>query len=843
MSDILDDNKINADGENDDGMLIIFPDENTDDEVVEEENDGESFSLSFGKVNAARKEEDFNFLPFLNIPEVVDEEDEDSTADEDDADDGENFSLSFGKVSAAKKERDYVYMPFLNVDESAPEEEAEPEKEPEEEDSGIDIVGGDELFDLTPLKTRDSASGAKAKSGEKSAQKNAPSAKKPAQQKKGKAPAGQQKKKQPQKNAMPQKPNKVQQIMAQMDPDIIASVSADPRQMLMLEETIRSELIKQAAHNAVARELSADLTELPEIPRKRPPQQSKPKNAGNQQKSNLSGGLNFSKQQLPKKKNTPVSIVDTSTISEFGSEAVTPTTSPTTAPTATTSTPAASANTVPVVQQMPNAVPTPIVTQPVIIQPPIQPQPVQQPSTAAQPTQRKQYTPTSPAAIRAAMKAGSLSFDTPATAQASDSSSDTASGSAQSAQSRKRIEIQKQLGEKRSGCVIGAIALLMVVFVAIIALISGGDIMTQCGYSESFSKAQTFVDRGDYESAIEVLEGIKDYSQTAALLNECYYELGQRAENGGDYETAISYYNKTVDYDKAIRCRIDLQKLQADEYSAAAEETNESELYMKAYSLYVSILSDFETYPELTDATESKEIQNKSDAAKFDYAKVLFEEENYSEAKSHFESLMSTSYAEADAWYYNTCYNLGRVYFENGNYISAKEELQYFENSRHGLEDSDYANAVAFLGLSRLYGLEGDSADDVVTMQDLFSLLTKAYEDADGDVKAELESAMSSPEFTKIKLLGFWKNDTENYIVFENGEMSFYLANEAVNGLSEIYSDDIRFADGDVILNVDGTEYVVMKNVTFESTYQMSPQTLIFVNPYDGYTYKMYRFR
>lgn len=838
MSDILDDNKITADGENEDGMLIIFPDENTDDEAAAEENDGESFSLSFGKVNAARKEEDFNFLPFLNIPEVVDE-DEEENVNGSDSDDGEDFSLSFGKVSAAKKERDYVYMPFLNVDESAPEEEPEPEKESEEEDSGIDIVGGDELFDLTPLKTKDSSSGAKAKNSEKGAQRNTPAAKKSAPQKKGKAPAGQQKKKQPQKNAVPQKPNKVQQIMAQMDPDIIASVSADPRQLLMLEETIRSELIKQAAHNAVARELSTDAIEISEPVRKRQSQQGKPKGTGNQQRSNVSGGLSFAKQQLPKKKSTPVSIADTSTISEFGGEA----SSSTQPPQPAVKTAAQSA--VPVIQSIPNTVPTPIVTQPVIVQPPIQPQPVQQTSTPTQPPQRKQYTLTSPAAIRAAMKAGSLSFDTPATAtaQASDSASDSSANSTQSAQSRKRIEIQKQLGEKRSGCVIGAIALLMVVFVAIIALISGGDIMTQCGYSESFSKAQTLVDRGDYEGAIEILEGIKDYSQTAALLNECYYELGQRAEKSEDYETAIDYYNKTVDYDKAIRGRIDLQKLQADEYRAAAAESNDSELYMKAYSLYVSILSDFETYPELTDTSESKEIQNKSDAAKFDYAKVLFEEENFSEAKSHFEALMSTSYAEADTWYYNTCYNLGRVYFENGNYISATEELQYFENSRHGLEDADYVNAVAYLGLSRLYGLEADSGNDIVTMQDLFSLLVKAYEGAEGDVKAELESAMSAPEFTEIKLLGFWKNDTENYIVFENGEISFYLANEAVGGLSEIYSDEMYFVDGDVVLTVNGIEYVVMKNVSFESTYQMSPQTLIFVNPYDGLTYKMYRFR
>ncbi len=840
MSDILDDNnEITAAEENEDGMLIIFPDENVEEEeasAVEEENDGESFSLSFGKVNAARKEEDFNFLPFLNIPEVVDEEEE----EESDSDDGEGFSLSFGKVSAAKKERDYVYMPFLNVDETAAEEEPEPEKEEEEEeDTGIDIVGGDEFFDLTPLKTKNSSSSAsKSRSADKGIQKGT-SSKKPAQQKKGKAPTGQQKKKQPPKNGMPQKPNKVQQIMAQMDPDIIASVSADPRQLLMLEETIRSELIKQAAHNAVARELSSDVADINELQKKRPPQQGRSRPAGGQSRANSAPSLSFSKQQIPQKKSKPISIADTSTISEFGSEAA----STAQAPKAPVQPPVQ--NTVPVVQTIPGAAPTPVVAQPVIVQPPIQTQPMQQPA-AAQTTQRKTYTPTSPAAIRAAMKSGTLSFDSPAaaTASASESSSaESAASSAQAAQNRKRLELQKQIGEKRSGCVIGAIALLMVVFIAIIALISGGDIMTQCSYNESFSKAQAFVEQGDYESAIEVLEEIKGYSQTASLLNECYYALGQQAQADGDYETAIAYYEKTVDYSEAIRSRLDLQKIQADEYSVSADELNDSELYLKAYSLYVSILSDLETYPDLTDAAESKEIQNKSDAAKFDYAKVLFNEENYAEAKGHFESLMNTSYAEADTWYYNTCFNLGRVYFESGNYLYAADELQYFENSRHGLGDSEYADALAYLALSRLYRIEDASGEDVVTMQDLFSLLTKAYESSDGELKDELENAMASTKFTEIKLIGAWRNDTENYIVFENGEMSFYLANEAVGGLSEVYSDEVRVVDDSVVLVYDGTEYVIMENISFDSTYHMSPQTVIFTNPYDGLTYRMYRFR
>ncbi len=832
MSDILDENKEKDEiAENEDGMLIIFPDENDDEEeetaaAEEDDDDGESFSLSFGKVNAARKEEEFSFMPFLNIPEVVDEEEEDD-------DDGEGFSLSFGKVSAAKKERDYVYMPFLNVDESAAEEEEkQDEDDDDDDDSGIDVVGGD-LFDMAPLKTRESSS--KAKNTDRGSSKAQQSGKKQPPQKRGKGGTAQQKKK-PQKNSAPQKPNKVQQILAQMDPDIIASVSSDPRQMILLEETIRSELIKQAAHNAVARELGVDTPEVREPQKKRPAQQGKQRNGGGQSKA--PAGLNFSRQQIPQRKTTPVSIADTSTISEFG---VTAPPEPAPAPV-----PAAPVQTsIPVVQPPVQQIPSnPVPSQPVIVQQQIPPQPVQQqtPSVAAQSAPRKNYTPTSPAAIRAAMKSGAISFDT--AAQAAESASESPVSSAQAAQNRKRLEIQKQMGEKRSGCVIGAIGLLMVVFIGIIALISGGDIMKQCSYNESFSSAQVMVENGDYEGAIEVLNEIKGYSQTASLLNECYYALGQQAQAEGDYETAIAYYRSTVDFDTALRSRLDLQKEMADSYRTSASELNDSELYQKAYSLYVDILSDAEANEGILTDNELKEIQNKSDAARFDYAKILFEKEEYLEAKGHFEELMYSSYSEADNWYYNTRYCLGRVYFENMDYLSTVQELDCFENSRNGLEDAEYAKAVAYLALSRLYRIDETADADTSTLQQLFSLFMKANEDIEsGDLADELRRGMSSQKFDAIKLIGFWRNDNENYIVFENGEISFYLVNEINGGVAEIFSDEISINDNKFSVVVGGKEATIMESISFDSTYEMSPGVLIFVNPYDGKTYRMHRFR
>lgn len=846
MSDILDENKkASSSEEREDGMLIIFPDENDDEEeevvstAAESESDGESFSLSFGKVNAARKEEDFNFLPFLNIPEVIDED------DEEEEDDGESFSLSFGKVSAAKKEQDYVYMPFLNVDENAvEEEEQEEEKEEEEEDTGIDIVGGDDFFSMAPLKTKDSASNSSPKSS--GSVKNTKSSQNAKRQntspKKGKGNAP-QKKKQPQRQSAPQKPNKVQQILAQMDPDIIASVSSDPRQMMMLEETIRSELIKQAAHNAVARELSADVVEINEVPRKRPAQQQKQRATHNQGKRAPENTLNFSRQEIPRK-NKPISIVDTSFISEFGSE-------PQQTQKSSQQPIIQNAAVTPVVQtqvqQIPNAAQaTPIISQPVIVQPTIQTPPVQQTSapTPAQSTPRKNYTPTSPAAIRAAMKSGAISFDTPTPAQTSEAAAESATAAVQSVQNRRRMELQKQLGEKRSGCVIGAIALLMVVFIGIIALISGGDIVTQCNYNEQFSKAQSLVASDDYLGAIEVLNEIKGYSQTASLLNECYYALGQRAEEAGDFNAAISYYESCIEYDLAIRGKVDLMKTQADEYRESAESSDNIEDYLSAYTLYVNILSDFESYPEITNESESKEIQNKTDSTRFAYAKLLFGEGNYSDAKVHFDNLMASSYAEANTWYYNSCYNLGRVYFESGNYLSAYDELSCFENERHGIDEKDHLNALAYLSLSTLYKMENPADESVDSLQSLFALFTIAHEgELEEDLMTELESGMESNVFNKIKLIGSWNNDAGNYIVFSDGSITFYVSNEAEGGLLEVYSEEIIFEDRTVSVVVDGTKYVIMENVAFEAKYQMAPRTLTFYNPFDGLTYTMYRFR
>lgn len=861
MADILnDENEIERVAEGEDGMLIIFPDENDD---AQEEHDAEktdddieeSFSLSFGKVNAARKEEEFSFMPFLNIPDVADEEEEEED------DDGEGFSLSFGKVSAAKKEKDYVYLPFLNVDENAVEETETEDAEEEDDDSGIDIVGGDELFDLTPLKTRDTGSVSRQTSKSREPEKNTKTINSNKKQppKKGKI-GQQQKKKAPQKNAAPQKPNKVQQILAQMDPDIIASVSSDPRQMMMLEETIRSELIKQAAHNAVARELSSDVVEIEEAAKKRQQPVNKKNNAGRQRPQHQQqSSLEFTKSRVPQKKNKPISIVDTSTISEFGVE--TPAAAPVVPPVPQASQPAAQ-NVVqqtstqvpsqPTIQQMPNiSSAAPVITQPVIVQtPPAAAQTQQQTQSTASNTSstsaapRKAYTPTSPAAIRAAMKSGALSFDSPSSSSNNSDSSPDSSPS--SVQKRKRMEIQKQISEKRSGCVIGAIALLMVIFIAIIALISGGDIMTQCNNNEKYMQAEELAQQGKYEEAIEILSGIQDYSQTGQLLNECYYTLGKEAQDKGDYDTAIAYYDKTLDYDVAIRSRLELQIMKADEYRASADKSKSADEYYNAYALYGVILKDYESNPDIADSNVIKEIQNKSNSTQFEYAKLLFENGSYDLAKPSFESLKDASYSEAETWYYKTCFMLGYSYYKSGNYLSAADELKYFESGNHGLDDKSYYNAVACLAISRLYSGSDNETNynDIQYMQNLFSLFTEAYEGkADSDLLEKVKEAMASDVFDTVKLIGSWKNDDGNYIIYENGKIFFYISNEVSGNLSEIVSNNVVCSKGEVSIENNGKEYIIMKDISFESTYQMSPQTLVFVNPYDGLTYKMFRNR
>ncbi len=827
MSDLFDENKdLETAAEREDGLLIIFPDDNDDQDS--DDNDGESFSLSFGKVNAAKKEEEFSYLPFLNIPEVVDE-------DEDDDDSGESFSLSFGKVSAAKKEQDYVYLPFLNVDENVSSDDEEDDDKEEDDDSGIDIVGGDSFFDLTPLKTKDTDSSLKrqkSKSSDKSSGASANS-RKPQVPKKGKTSGG-QKKKMPAKNGAPQKPNKVQQIMAQMDPDIIASVSADPRQMIMLEETIRSELIKQAAHNAVAKELGVVEVEVREAPKKRQASSERSRQPEGKMR-NSAPGLSFARQNTGNKNSRTVSIADTSTISEFGAEA--PSVQPAAVQNPMPKAQPQVQTQAPQIKNVPSA--APIVTQPVIVQQPVQSAPTQTPSqtqstASSQSTQRKPYTPTSPAAIRAAMKSGAMSFDTP-----SESSSESSSGSTQN---RKRLEIQKQIGEKRSGCVIGAIALLMVVFVGIIALISGGDIMEQCGYNKLYSRAEELVAKGNYNNAIVILEDIKGYSQTASLLNKCYYEVGKKEQDAGNYEAAIEYYNKTVDYEDAVRSRIDLQILRADEYAADAEKEKNAEQYLKAFELYSGMLEELEKYPKIASDTESEEIKNKSNSARFEYAKLLYNSEKYADAKGHLENLKNISYADSDTWYYNTCYNLGCSYFTSGNYISAEDELSVFIEEKHGLDSASYAKATAYLALSGMYSIQNMQNEDTQSIEKLFALLMKANEsELDDKTLKEVRSAMTSAVFDRLKLNGIWKSDDSGSVKYDGSKITLNIANQAANGIAEISSEEIRFENGNVIISVNGSEYTVLSSMSFDSTYQKSPQTLTFVNPYDNQVYTMYR--
>lgn len=836
--EIVDDADVKEEKE-DNGMLFIFPDENEDSDS--DDDGGEGISLSFGKVSAKKKEEDLRFLPFLNIPDRADEEEEDPndfSGKKSDDDDDENVSLSFGKVSAARKEEDYVYLPFLKSEEEISKDEKEEE---EEEDDGIDIVGGEEMLNLTPLKT--SNTGKRIDSfdrDEDDVRRPSPYAKKkPGAGKKGPKGAssqGQRKKPNGQRPQAQQKPNKVQQILSAMDPDVLAAVSGDPRQMMLLEETVRSELIKQAAHNAVAKELSGDvLAELESQQKIKSMQQrdSRPQQGGRQRPKQPSyreprernATLNFAHADIHSgKSNTPLMDIS-QTLSEFGEEAP------------------AIPKPQPQVQQIPQVQPQvqpkPVV-QPVIQQTPAaapvqqQTSPVQTPQ--AQPQQRKAYVSNSPAAIRAAMKAGMAMPDS--TQPSAPSSNDSVQKPVNAQNKNRTPQIAPKQGENRSGCAIGIIVAIMIVFVGLIVIISGRNACSNLESSGAYEQAEMLYQEKRYEEAIDVLSEITDYPKSGNLICDCYYMMGKNAEASGDLDKAIEQYSKIKSKD--YTSYKDVVSAVRELTLKSARQLENEEKYIEACEKYNNFLA---SYSESMTETDREQFEKTGNACKYKYAKILFDDAKYSDAETYFRQLKLINYPGAEAYYAKCLLRAGEMYFNNGQYGLAKEKLSFISEGQDALNDEDYAQALDYYSLSsHNVSISSNMLVDDELKSNL-SLLEKAFSmTEDEEMKELITKAMSDYAYDKFKLVGKWKLNGMNYFeLTEDGtitiKFSFNVMQDVKIGTFKV----LAIQKGRLAAKNDDGESFMLDRLNFEPMTSSKPDKVAFVNMYDNIAYTFYR--
>lgn len=107
----------------------------------------------------------------------------------------------------------------------------------------------------------------------------------------------------------------------------------------------------------------------------------------------------------------------------------------------------------------------------------------------------------------------------------------------------------------------------------------------------AYSSAQKAVDRGDYSSAVTILEGLKGYKDSDALLDKSYYGLAEKYCSDGQYEEALTVLIGIPEVegsaDLAIKCKYEQAKVLMNDgdYSKAHDYLNTIPDYQDASSL------------------------------------------------------------------------------------------------------------------------------------------------------------------------------------------------------------------------------------------------------------------
>lgn len=157
-----------------------------------------------------------------------------------------------------------------------------------------------------------------------------------------------------------------------------------------------------------------------------------------------------------------------------------------------------------------------------------------------------------------------------------------------------------------------ALLIASVLFIAVISTACINNIAVQ----ELNSKAAEFMQKGDYESAINRLQASIDLDST---LFETYYNLGIASTNAKKYDLAIEAFENGIkiksDY---VNFYYSLAVAQAEYYEEIIEEAEDKdkklseELQAKAESLKLSALSNAEKYielaPQADDIDDVKEL-------------------------------------------------------------------------------------------------------------------------------------------------------------------------------------------------------------------------------------------
>ena len=252
------------------------------------------------------------------------------------------------------------------------------------------------------------------------------------------------------------------------------------------------------------------------------------------------------------------------------------------------------------------------------------------------------------------------------------------------AASWKKAEKRKKIGQ------MGLKGVVAVAGLAVVITIMAKVIPPSMKYREAVKDAQN----GNYEKAIDEFKELGDYRDSELKILETRYDRAVSEMKAGDYVQAYSHFVEIYDYydaeEQANICLIRiaekyvmdgeyseairlLEKVQPSSYSAMNEkiETMDDAYYHLALEAYEAGYTKT-AYEYVAQIEDTEPVQEFVDGVKADYAKVLNEEENYSEAQKLLEEI-----ADPDVIVTNS--ELYEIYMEStkGVAVALTDEERY----------------------------------------------------------------------------------------------------------------------------------------------------------------------
>lgn len=206
---------------------------------------------------------------------------------------------------------------------------------------------------------------------------------------------------------------------------------------------------------------------------------------------------------------------------------------------------------------------------------------------------------------------------------------------------RKAVEL-KQRSKKIAPFVIAAVLVLLVLI---------GVYQTIIVPNNKYKKAETYINEGDYDDALSLLEGMGDSNKKTELINNAKYLKAEQLSNEGDYENAFYLYSelKKVDYKDSSDLYIKTEYaylIKEIDNSLSTKNCNKSIEFIKKI-VDSDLPESYKNIDDYVEKTATNVVDNKEYALFYDLYDLLSDKNLVVKKESLKKLALITSFADS----------------------------------------------------------------------------------------------------------------------------------------------------------------------------------------------------